>query len=300
MPVTISRENTKIGWIGTGIMGAPMCGHLIADGYKAFIYNRSPEKAQELLGAGAKWCDSPGDVAANSDILFTIVGFPADVREVYFGKSGIFNNIKPGNVLVDMTTTEPSLAVEIYDKAREAGAYAVDAPVSGGDVGAKNAKLSIMVGGDKEVVDSIMPLLSLMGHQIVYEGGAGAGQHIKMCNQITVAGVMIGVCEALLYCYKAGLDQSTMINTVCAGAASTWLMKNLGPMIVNGDFNPGFMVEHFIKDLGIAISETEKMNISLPGLELAKELYDKTMELGHGRLGTQALYLALKDISENK
>jgi len=299
MSIIVSSNKTKIGWIGTGIMGEPMCGHVMSAGYTTYIYNRTKEKAKGLVNNGAVWCDSPEKVAGNADIIFSIVGFPADVRKVYFGEKGVFNNLKLGTVLVDMTTTEPSLSIEIYEKARELGSYSVDAPVSGGDVGARQAKLSIMVGGDREVVDSIMPLLNLMGHQIVYEGGAGSGQHTKMCNQITVGGVMIGICEALLYCYKAGLDPNTMIKTVCAGAASTWLMENLAPRIVENDFNPGFFVEHFIKDLGIALSEAERMNLDLPGLKLAKELYEKTSGLGYGKLGTQALYLALKELSEN-
>lgn len=294
----VSIENTKIGWIGTGIMGEPMCGHIVDAGYKTFIYTRSKEKAEGLIAKGAIWCGSPGEVANSSDVIFTIVGFPEDVREVYFGENGIFKKLRKGSVLVDMTTTEPSLAIEIYEKAKAGGAYSVDAPVSGGDVGARDARLSIMVGGDSDVVETVLPLLGLLGHKIVYEGGPGAGQHTKMCNQITVGGVMIGICEALLYCYKAGLDPDTMIKTVSAGAASTWLMENLGPRIAENDFKPGFFVEHFIKDLGIALSESERMNLDLPGLKLAKSLYEKTAELGYGRLGTQALYLALKDNSK--
>ena len=299
MPILISNENTRIGWIGTGIMGKPMCGHVLSGGYRTSIYNRTKSKAEELINKGAVWCTSPEEVAKNSDIIFTILGFPEDVREVYFGKEGIFTSLKSGTVLVDMTTTEPSLSIEIYNKAKDKGVYAVDAPVSGGDVGAINAKLSIMVGGDEEIVSSIIPLLKLLGHQIVYEGGPGAGQHTKVCNQITVGGVMTGICEALLYSYKAGLDPDTMIKTVCAGAASTWLMENLGPRIIDNDFKPGFFVEHFIKDLGIAIAECKRMNLDLPGLNLSMELYEKTRDLGYGKLGTQALFLALKEISEN-
>jgi len=299
MPILISNVNTRIGWIGTGIMGRPMCGHVLSGGYRTSIYNRTKSKAEELINKGAVWCTSPEEVAKNSDIIFTILGFPEDVREVYFGKEGIFTSLKSGTVLVDMTTTEPSLSIEIYNKAKDKGVYAVDAPVSGGDVGAINAKLSIMVGGDEEIVSSISPLLKLMGHQIVYEGGPGAGQHTKVCNQITVGGVMTGICEALLYSYKAGLDPDTMIKTVCAGAASTWLMENLGPRIIDNDFKPGFFVEHFIKDLGIAIAECKRMNLDLPGLNLSMELYEKTRDLGYGKLGTQALFLALKEISEN-
>jgi len=299
MPILISNVNTRIGWIGTGIMGRPMCGHVLSGGYRTSIYNRTKSKAEELINKGAVWCTSPEEVAKNSDIIFTILGYPEDVREVYFGKEGIFTSMKSGTVLVDMTTTEPSLSIEIYNKAKDKGVYAVDAPVSGGDVGAINAKLSIMVGGDEEIVSSIIPLLKLMGHQIVYEGGPGAGQHTKVCNQITVGGVMTGICEALLYSYKAGLDPDTMIKTVCAGAASTWLMENLGPRIIDNDFKPGFFVEHFIKDLGIAIAECKRMNLDLPGLKLSMELYEKTRDLGYGKLGTQALFLALKEISEN-
>ena len=299
MPILISNENTRIGWIGTGIMGRPMCGHVFSGGYRTSIYNRTKSKAEKLINKGAVWCTSPEEVAKNSDIIFTILGFPEDVREVYFGKEGIFTSLKSGTVLVDMTTTEPSLSIEIYNKAKDKGVYAIDAPVSGGDVGAINAKLSIMVGGDEEIVSSIIPLLRLMGHQIVYEGGPGAGQHTKVCNQITVGGVMTGICEALLYSYKAGLDPDTMIKTVCAGAASTWLMENLGPRIIDNDFKPGFFVEHFIKDLGIAIAECKRMNLDLPGLNLSMELYEKTRDLGYGKLGTQALFLALKEISEN-
>ncbi|MEE9193481.1 MAG: NAD(P)-dependent oxidoreductase [Thermodesulfobacteriota bacterium] len=299
MPILISNENTRIGWIGTGIMGRPMCGHVLSGGYRTSIYNRTKSKAEELINKGAVWCTSPEEVAKNSDIIITILGYPEDVREVYFGKEGIFTSLKSGTVLVDMTTTEPSLSIEIYNKAKDKGVYAVDAPVSGGDVGAINAKLSIMVGGDEEIVSSIIPLLRLMGHQIVYEGGPGAGQHTKVCNQITVGGVMTGICEALLYSYKAGLDPDTMIKTVCAGAASTWLMENLGPKIIDNDFKPGFFVEHFIKDLGIAIAECKRMNLDLPGLKLSIELYEKTRDLGYGKLGTQALFLALKEISEN-
>jgi len=299
MPILISNENTRIGWIGTGIMGRPMCGHVLSGGYRTSIYNRTKSKAEELINKGAVWCTSPEEVAKNSDIIITILGYPEDVREVYFGKEGIFTSLKSGTVLVDMTTTEPSLSIEIYNKAKDKGVYAVDAPVSGGDVGAINAKLSIMVGGDEEIVSSIIPLLKLLGHQIVYEGGPGAGQHTKVCNQITVGGVMTGICEALLYSYKAGLDPDTMIKTVCAGAASTWLMENLGPRIIDNDFKPGFFVEHFIKDLGIAIAECKRMNLDLPGLNLSMELYEKTRDLGYGKLGTQALFLALKEISEN-
>lgn len=293
----LDTSRANVGWIGTGIMGAAMCRRIMDRGYNTYVHNRSKHKAEELIKNGATWCHSPAEVVNSSDVVFTMVGFPSDVREVYFGKKGIFKALGTGKFLVDMTTTEPSLAVEIYSKAKKLGSYSVDAPVSGGDVGAQSGRLSIMVGGDEESVDCVMSILSLLGHQIVYEGRAGMGQHAKMCNQITVAGIMIGICEALLYCYKSGLSQEKMIKTVCAGAASNWLMENLGPRIIKGDYNPGFFVEHFIKDLGIAIREAEKFNISLPGLELAKQLYEKAEQIGHGRSGTQALYLALSELS---
>ncbi len=294
------KTDIRVGWIGTGIMGSPMCGHLIADGYKTSVYNRSRVKAEELIKNGATWCDTPYEVASKSDVIFTMVGFPSDVREVYFGEGGILKSLEAGKVLVDMTTTEPSLSVEIYNEAKRLTSHSVDAPVSGGDTGAQKGELSIMVGGDRDVVDYIMPLLSLMGRRIVYEGGAGSGQHTKMCNQITVAGIMIGICESLLYCHKAGLSQEKMVRTICAGAGSTWLMENLGPRIIEGDFNPGFLVEHFIKDLGIAVYEAGKMNIDLHGLKLAKLLYEKAKDMGYGKSGTQALYIALKEISKIK
>lgn len=299
MNKTISTQNTRIGWIGTGIMGGPMCAHLLEGGYSVSIFNRTKEKAAFLLESGAKWCDSPSDVAAKSDVIFTILGYPKDLRAVYFGENGILANLSSGVVLIDMTTTEPSLSVEIYKKVKDLGCSAIDAPVSGGDIGAKNASLSIMVGGDRQTADLVMPLLGLLGKQIVYEGGPGAGQHTKVCNQITVGGVMIGICEALLYSYKAGLDPDTMIKTVSAGAASTWLMENLLPKVVKEDYSPGFFVEHFIKDLGIALEECKRMNLDLPGLKLSMELYEKTSEMGYGKLGTQALFLALREIAEN-
>ncbi|MGH7885558.1 MAG: NAD(P)-dependent oxidoreductase [Thermodesulfobacteriota bacterium] len=296
--IKVDPEITTIGWIGTGIMGRAMCRHLVAKGYKTFVYNRTKSKADDLLDYGALWLDSPKEVASNSGIVFTIVGFPEDVREVYFSENGIFSSLKPETILVDMTTTEPTLAKEIYQKAEEKGCSSLDAPVSGGDVGARNGKLSIMVGGNKEVFDKLLPVLKLMGENIVYQGEAGAGQHTKMCNQITVAGNMIGLCENLLYCCKAGLDPHTMLKSVGSGAASSWLLNNLGPRIVDKDYDPGFFVEHFIKDMQIAVKESEQMDIDLPGLKLVKSLYEKASEMGHGKLGTQALILALESLSK--
>jgi len=296
----ISPKKTTVGWIGTGVMGSSMCSHLIKKGYKTIVYNRTRRKAKSLIEQGAKWAKTPKDVAANVDVIFTIVGFPNDVRQVYFGGDGILEGIQKGSLVVDMTTTEPTLAEEIYQAAKLRGASSVDAPVSGGDIGAQAGTLSIMVGGDKKDVDSMMPLFKLMGKNIVHQGGAGKGQHAKMCNQIMAASLMIGVCETLLYGYKAGLDLDTMLSSVGKGAAASWMLTNLAPRMVKRDFRPGFYVEHFIKDMGIALEEAKKMNLSLPGLSLVQQLYIATKAQGHGRKGTQALLLALEKISNVK
>nr|WP_319267419.1 NAD(P)-dependent oxidoreductase [uncultured Draconibacterium sp.] len=291
------KKDITIGWIGTGVMGTSMLGHLKQAGYSCTTYTRTKSKAESLLEKGVNWADSPAEVAAVSDVIFTIVGFPKDVREVYFGENGILAKAKPGAILVDMTTTEPSLAVEIYEAAKAKNIQSVDAPVSGGDVGAKNGTLSIMAGGDKEAFDKVFPLFEIMGKQIVYQGAAGSGQHTKMCNQITIAGTMIGVCEALLYGHKAGLDLPTMLSSISGGAAGCWTLDNLAPRIVNRNFDPGFFVEHFIKDMGIALKEAEAMGLSLPGLALVKQLYLAVQAQGHGKLGTHALTLALEKLS---
>ena len=296
----VSPKKTTIGWIGTGVMGSSMCMRLIVKGYKAYVYNRTKRKAKALIDAGAEWVESPGEAAHKADFLFTIVGFPDDVRQVYFGDRGIFEGLAGGKVLVDMTTTEPSLSEEIYERAKKAGGAAVDAPVSGGDIGAKAGTLSIMVGGDKKTVSALMPLLKLMGKNIVHQGGPGKGQHAKMCNQIMVTGLMIGMCETLLYAYKSGLDAKTMLGSVSKGAAGCWMLDNLAPRIVKRDFKPGFYVEHFLKDMGIALREADRMNIDLPGLTLVHELYGAAKAQGHGRKGTQALLLALEAISAVK
>lgn len=290
-------EKRKVGWIGTGVMGLSMAGHLLDQGYPLYIYNRTKDKAKALIDKGAHWCDSPALVAEASDVIFTIVGFPKDVEEVYFGSDGILSSIRSGSIVVDMTTTAPSLAIRIAEAARTKSAGAVDAPVSGGDVGARNGTLSIMVGGEKQHVDAVMPLLEIMGKNIVYEGKAGSGQHTKMCNQITIAGTMIGVCESLLYGYKAGLDLNIMLEAISGGAAGCWTLNNLAPRIVKRNFDPGFYVEHFIKDMEIALSEARGMNLCLPGLALVHQLYKAVQAQGHGRKGTHALTLALEHIS---
>jgi 3-hydroxyisobutyrate dehydrogenase len=287
----------KIGWIGTGVMGAAMAGHLQAAGHELYIFNRTRGKAEPLLKHGAHWCEFPAEVSANSEIVFTIVAFPADVEVVYLGERGILSGKGPCRILVDMTTSRPSLAQRITRAAAEQGIYSLDAPVSGGDIGARDGTLAIMVGGDKAAFDKVLPLFQLMGKTISYMGGPGAGQHTKMCNQILVAGTMIGTCESLLYAAKAGLDKQSVINIIGKGAASCWSINNLGPRIVRGDYEPGFLVEHFIKDMGIALQEAAAVSLSLPGLALVHQLYLAVQAQGHGRAGTQALMLALKTLN---
>ena len=293
-------ETTRIGWVGTGVMGLSMCGHLQAKGYPTTIYSRTKSRAQSLVDKGAKWAETPAAVAAASDVIFSIVGLPSDVREVYFGDKGILSAGRKGAITVDMTTTEPSLAREIYDSAKTKGISAIDAPVSGGDVGAKAATLSIMVGGDKDAVEKVMPLFQAMGKNIVHQGGAGTGQHTKMCNQIVLSGTIIGVCESLLYGYKAGLDLETMLGSVSKGAAQCWILDNLAPKMVKRNFDPGFFVEHFEKDLGIVLDESKRMGIAMPGLALVRQFYVALKAQGHSRLGYHALLLTLEQLSAVK
>jgi 3-hydroxyisobutyrate dehydrogenase len=293
-----SDKLPRIGWIGTGVMGLSMCGHVLAKGYPVTVSTRTKSRAQPLLDKGAAWSDTPVQVGANSDIVFTIVGFPSDVREVYFGGDGLLPRARAGQIFVDMTTTEPQIAKEIDEAARKKGAAGVDAPVSGGDVGARNATLSIMIGGDRAAIDRVMPLFEAMGKRIMVQGGAGAGQHTKMSNQIVIAGTMIGVCESLLYAYKAGLSLATMVECIRGGAAACWALDNLAPRVIKRDFAPGFFVEHFIKDMGIALAEADRMNIALPGLALVHQLYIALRAQGDGKRGTQALMLALERMSK--
>ena len=298
MPLrTVMPSATQIGWIGTGVMGEAMCGHLIRAGYPVTVHSRTRAKAQPLLDRGARWAESPRSTAAASDVLFTMVGFPQDVRQVHFEADGIFAGARAGTVLIDMTTTQPSLSREIATAASSHGLQAIDAPVSGGDVGARNATLSIMVGGEKQTVQTVMPLFEILGKTIVHQGDAGSGQHAKLCNQIVIAGTMVGVCESLLYGYKAGLELPRMLDSISGGAAACWTLENLAPRILQRNFDPGFFVEHFIKDMGIALEEAKRMGLTLPGLTLVHQLYEKLRSLGHGRSGTHALMIALEDLS---
>lgn len=294
----IAPGKTRIGWIGTGVMGASMCGHLMKAGFSTTVYTRSREKAEVLLASGAIWADSPREVAENSDVVFAIVGFPRDVREVFLGEDdGALAGTKPGDVLVDMTTSEPTLAIEMAERAQQKGVHMLDAPVSGGDKGAREGILSIMIGGNADVVSALEPCWNAMGKTIVHQGPAGAGQHTKMVNQILISTMMIGVCEALVYGYRAGLDLNTVLKSVGSGAAGSWSLTNLGPRIIDGNFDPGFFVEHFVKDMGIALAESRRMGLSMPGLALGEQLYRSVEAKGWAKNGTHALTLALAEMS---
>ncbi|WAA13219.1 NAD(P)-dependent oxidoreductase [Fervidibacillus halotolerans] len=286
----MSLDKQNIGFIGLGVMGKSMTRHLLKAGYPLFVYTRTKNKAEELLREGATWVDSPKEIAEKADVVFTIVGFPTDVKEIYLGEKGLIPNGKRGSIYIDMTTSSPSLAKLLYDKGKEKGISILDAPVSGGDIGAKEGRLAMMVGGDKEVFEQVLPLLQLMGTNISYMGDAGSGQHTKMANQIAIASNMIGVCEALIYAKKSGLDQQQVVKAISTGAASSFSLTNLAPRILKEDYSPGFFIKHFIKDMNIALTEAEKMGLELPGLTLAKHLYEKLAEKGEKNSGTQALY----------
>jgi 3-hydroxyisobutyrate dehydrogenase len=277
-----------------------MCGHLLAAGHEVKVHTRTKASAQSTIAAGAQWCDTPGDVARGSEFVFTIVGYPADVRAVYLGEGGLVDQAAPGSVLVDMTTSEPALATEIYQAARTHGMAALDAPVSGGDLGARGASLAIMVGGEQEPFDRTLPLFEKMGKNIRLMGGPGAGQHTKMSNQILIAGTMVGVVESLLYAVKSGLDVDGVIDVIGSGAAGSWSINNLGRKIAKDDYDPGFFIKHFVKDMGIALAEARRMGIALPGLALVEQLYIAAMAQGLENMGTQALYIALKNLNAVK
>ncbi|TWU67221.1 NAD(P)-dependent oxidoreductase [Crateriforma conspicua] len=294
----IEPGKTRIGWIGTGVMGASMCGHLIDAGFSATVFNRTRSKAQTLIERGATWADSPRAVAEAADVIFTIVGFPHDVRSVILDdEDGVLAGCESGNIIVDMTTSQPSLAVEIAEAAAKKDVLALDAPVSGGDKGAKEGTLSIMIGGDAGAVAALQPCWDAMGKTVVHQGDSGSGQHTKMVNQILISTGMIGVCEALIYGHRAGLDLPTVLKSVGSGAAGSWSLSNLGPRIIDNNFDPGFFVEHFIKDMGIALAESRRMGLSMPGLALAQQLYQAVAAQGHAKDGTHALALALSSLN---
>ena len=287
----------KIGWIGTGIMGASMAGHLMDAGHELTVFNRTASKTHPLTSRGAAPADNPAAAAAGMDMVFTIVGYPSDVEDVYFGENGILSVISSGTILVDMTTSSPDLAIRIAAAAEAKGAMALDAPVSGGDVGAREARLAIMVGGEAPAFEKAKPLFEAMGKTIALMGPAGSGQHTKMANQIAVAGTMIGTIEALLYARRAGLDLNALIDVIGTGAAGSWTLNNLGRRISGGDMEPGFMVMHYVKDLGIALAESKRMNLALPGLALVDSFYQAAMGRGLSRKGTQSLFAVLDDMS---
>jgi len=289
-----------IGWIGTGIMGRWMCQHIMPLASATYVYNRTASKTEPLVAQGAVACDSVKELVPHCDLVFTMVGHPSDVKEVYFGDQGALANAKEGTIFVDMTTTEPSLAIEIYHQAQQKGCFSLDAPVSGGDVGAKEARLSIMSGGDKAISDQVEPFFAAMGKEYKLQGKAGAGQHTKMCNQIMIAGTMIGMCESLLYGKRAGLDGPTLVQTIAKGAAQCWALDNLAPRVLQDNFNPGFMIDHFVKDMGIALLEAKKMNLALPGLALVEQLYIAIQGAGGGQLGTQALLMGLERLNSSQ
>lgn len=288
----MNKESTKIGFIGTGVMGNPMASHILKEGYELYVYNRTSAKTQSLVASGAHACDSPGSVAEMCDIIFAIVGFPKDVETVFLGSNGIVEKAKPGSIIVDMTTSTPDLAKKIASVAIKKGLHSLDAPVSGGDVGAKSGMLSIMVGGKKEIFDRVLPLFELMGSNVVYQGSAGSGQHTKMANQIGIASSMLAMCESLTYAKAAGLDQKTVLKSISSGAAGSWSLTNLAPRILRDDYEPGFFVRHFIKDMQIAIDSSEAMGIPIPGLKVAKAKFDQIADQGLDNKGTQAVIKA--------
>jgi 3-hydroxyisobutyrate dehydrogenase len=286
----ITREKTTIGFIGLGVMGHSMAGHILAAGFGLHLYNRTSSKADDLVEKGAVLEASVADLAKKSDLIVAIVGFPADVEEVFFGADGVLENAKAGSIAIDMTTSEPALAVAVYDQGKQRGIHVLDAPVSGGDLGAQNATLSIMVGGDHSTFEAALPIFEIMGKNIVYQGKAGAGQHTKMANQIAIAAGMVAVCESLAYAQRAGLDPRTVLESIGQGAAGSWSLNNMGPRIINKDDQPGFFIKHFIKDMGIATASSKRMGLATPGLDLALSLYQKMADKGLENNGTQALY----------
>ncbi|UOQ84254.1 NAD(P)-dependent oxidoreductase [Gracilibacillus salinarum] len=280
---------TTIGFIGTGVMGKSMATHLLEAGFDLHIFTRTQEKAKPLLAQGAVWEDSVSSLAQKADIVLTMVGYPKDVESIYLDANGIIANAKPGSYLIDMTTSDPLLAERIYSKAKEKGLHSMDAPVSGGDVGAKNGTLAIMAGGEQADFDEVLPVFKKMGENIVLQGPAGAGQHTKMANQITIASNMIGVSEAIMYAKKAGLDPVRVLKSISTGAAGSWSLSNLGPRMIKGDSDPGFYMKHFIKDMTIALRNAQEMGLKTPGLALSLELYQELAEKGLEDRGTQAL-----------
>jgi len=290
---SITPKQMKVGFIGIGVMGISMAGHIMNAGYELYVYTRTASKADILISRGAKWCDTPSQLAEICDVVITMIGYPTDVEQMYFGEKGLIQHSKPEAILIDMTTSSPSLAKRIANEASLKGIHAIDAPVSGGDIGAKNAQLSIMVGGSQRAFELALPILQLMGNNIIRQGEAGAGQHTKMCNQIAIATNMIGVCEAIVYAENSGLDPRQVLKSIQSGAAGSWSLSNLAPRIIENNFEPGFYVKHFIKDMNIALQSAKDMGLNMPGLSLAITLYQELADRGLEDEGTQALYKVL-------
>ncbi|AZG38765.1 NAD(P)-dependent oxidoreductase [Bacillus velezensis] len=282
--------NKTVGFIGLGVMGNSMASHILEAGYPVLVYTRTKQKAEEILNKGAVWQETVKDLSEKADIIITMVGYPSDVEEIYLGENGILRHAKEEAFVIDMTTSKPSLAKKIAEQAKEKSIHALDAPVSGGDIGARNGTLAIMAGGEKEAFEACLPLFSVMGENIQYQGPAGSGQHTKMCNQIAIAAGMVGVAEAMAYAEKSGLNPEQVLKSITTGAAGSWSLSNLAPRMLKGDFAPGFYVKHFIKDMGIALEEAELMGEEMPGLALAKSLYDKLSAQGEENSGTQSIY----------
>ena len=279
-----------IGFIGTGIMGKSMALHILKAGYRLYVFNRSKEKTSALIEQGAIWRESPKEVAAHAEIIITIIGYPKDVEEVYLGANGILAGAKAGSIAIDMTTSSPTLAARIAKVAAEKKVAVLDAPVSGGDIGARDARLSIMVGGDSAAFKRVLPVLECMGNNIALLGPAGSGQYAKLCNQIVIASTIMGVCEGIRYAQEAGLDASAVLKVIGSGAAGGTQLNVQGPRMISGDFAPGFMAEHFVKDIGLAIESAKEMNLHLPGLDQAQRLYQRMLDKGMNRDGYHALY----------
>jgi 3-hydroxyisobutyrate dehydrogenase len=287
-----------VGFIGLGLMGRPMAKNLLKRGFRVIAHSRSQQPVDDVVATGAERATSPADVARRATRVITMLPDSPDVETVLEGPNGLFGAIQAGTILIDTSTIAPAVARRLATRARELGGTMLDAPVSGGEIGAINATLSIMVGGDADTVARVRPLFELMGKSIVHQGLAGAGQHAKLCNQIVISGTMIGVCESLLYGQRAGLNLETMLQSISGGAASCWALTNLAPRVLKGDFEPGFFIDHFVKDMGIALEECRRMNLKLPGLTMVHAIYQRAQQLGYGRKGTQALYLALEEMNK--
>lgn len=290
----------RIGWIGLGVMGSSMADNLLKAGFKLTVYSRTKAKAGPVIKKGAAWADTPYDVAAASDVVFSIVGFPSDVEEVILGKNGVLKGLAKGGIVCDMTTSSPELAKQIAQAAASRECFGIDAPVTGGDIGARNAALSIFAGGDKNAYEKILPCFEAMGRKFLYCGAAGSGQKAKLANQIAIAGVMFSVCESILFASEAGLDVHAWLELVAAGAAGSTAMNTLGKRMLKADFEPGFFIDHFVKDLGLCLDECKKMKLVLPGTELADEFYRIMQAQGNGKKGTQLLIEAIAKLSGKK